>query len=66
VKGLLDGQTVNKLRGNARKYCNEALFEVSAILDRCATRASDSIQVNKTATKATSLRGAAEVSRGSD
>jgi len=66
VKGLLDGQTANKLRGNARKYCNQALFEVSAILDRCARRASDSIQVNKTAGKATSLRGAVEMSQSSD
>jgi len=47
VKSLLDGQTADKLRGNARKYCNEALFEVPAILDTCARRPSDSIEVNE-------------------
>ena len=66
VQGLLDGQTADKLRGNARKYWNEALFEVAAILDECARRGSDSIQVNKTDGKATSLRGAVEMSQSSD
>ncbi len=45
VKGLLDGQTANKLRGNASKYCNQALFEVPAILERCAKPAIKPIQL---------------------
>jgi len=66
VKGLLDGQTADSLRDNARKYCNQALFEVPDILERCVKPAIKPIQLGAASEKVKPPQALMPVAQSSD